>query len=142
MLPAIFSPQIGAERTLAAARVALALSSLFAIWIDPAEPARFAQVTYTLHWIYVAYSIGLALFTWTLWTGGNRLPFVTHAFDVVAFSVFQYLTLGPSSPFFVYFIFSLFCGAIRWGWRGTLWTGALVLIFYVGMAVSIAQRVP
>jgi len=139
MPPAVFSPQIGAERTLATARVALALSSLFAIWIDPAEPARFAQVTYSLHWVYVAYSIGLAVFTWTLWTGGNRLPFVTHAFDIVAFSIFQYLTLGPSSPFFVYFIFSLFCGAVRWGWRGTLWTGLVVVAAFVAMGVSMSR---
>jgi len=139
MPPAVFSPQTRAERTLAAARVALAISSLFAIWIDPAEPARFAQVTYTLHWIYVSYAIGLALFTWTLWTGGTRLPFATHAFDIVAFSVFQYLTLGPSSPFFVYFIFSLFCGAVRWGWRGTLWTGLVVVAAFVAMGTSMSR---
>jgi signal transduction histidine kinase len=136
MPPAVFSPRTRAERTLAAARVALAISSLFAIWIDPAEPARHAQVTYTLHWIYVSYSLGLAIFTWTLWTGGTRLPFATHTFDIIAFSIFQYLTLGPSSPFFVYFIFSLFCGAVRWGWRGTLSTGLVVVAAFVAMGIS------
>jgi signal transduction histidine kinase len=133
------SPRRRAERTIAAARVALAIASLFAIWIDPAEPARFAQLTYTLHWMYVSYSAALALFTWTVWRGGTQLPFVTHAFDIIAFSVFQYLTLGPSSPFFVYFIFSLFCGAMRWGWHGTLWTGAVVVVAYLVMSASMSR---
>jgi hypothetical protein len=65
---------------------------------------------------------------------------LSHGIDIIAFSVFQYLSLGPSSPFFVYFIFSLFCGAIRWSWRGTLVTGAVAMAAYVGMAMSISNR--
>jgi hypothetical protein len=59
--------------------------------------------------------------------------------DIVVFSVFQYLTLGPSSPFFMYFMFSMFCGAIRWGPRGTLATGAVVIVTYAFMTVSMSQ---
>jgi signal transduction histidine kinase len=116
--------------------VALASTALFAVWLDPAEPARYAALTYTLYWVYVTYSGALALATLN-WEGGRWLPLITHAVDIGAFSVFQYLTLGPSSPFFVYFVFSMFCGAIRWGWRGTLITGALVMVFYVAIARSI-----
>src|SRR5829696_1931878 len=108
-----------AERTIAVARVALGCASLLAVWLDPAEPARFAELTYTLHAIYVVYSAGLAVVSW-LRPLGTRFPLITHLVDIVAFSIFQFLTLGPSSPFFVYFIFSLFCGAMRWGWRATL----------------------
>lgn len=127
-----------AERTIAVARVALAVSSLFAIWLDPAEPTRYAQVTYALHAIYVGYALTLLAAMWR-YTGGRRLPLLTHAADVVVFSVFQYLTLGPSSPFFVYFIFSLFCAAIRWGWRGTLATAGVVLVAYVVMSASMSR---
>ena len=49
------SSRIQAERTIAAGRVALAASSLFAIWLDPAEPARFTQVNYGLHFAFVSY---------------------------------------------------------------------------------------
>src|SRR5580700_9923925 len=101
------------ERTIALARVVLAGSSLFAVWLDPAEPARIVEITYTLHLVYVAYSLIV--------------------------SGFQYLTLGPSSPFFVYFIFSLFCAAIRWGWRGTLGTAAIVVVGYLVMGTSISR---
>src|SRR5947207_1264323 len=98
------SSRTHAERTIASGRVVLAASSLFAIWMDPSEPARFAATTYALHWVYVTYASLLALGTWR-WQVGRRLPLLTHIIDIVVFSVFQYLTLGPSSPFFVYFIF-------------------------------------
>ena len=141
-MPAVVFPssRVHAERIIAIARIVLAATALFAVWLDPAEPARYASLTYALYWIYVIYSVGLVL--WTMfWAGGEQLPIVSHTTDILAFSIFQYLTLGPSSPFFVYFVFSMFCGAIRWGWRGTLLTGGLVVIFYIGMAVSIAPRI-
>jgi signal transduction histidine kinase len=128
-----------AERTIALARVALGCASLLAVWLDPAEPARFAELTYTLHSIYVVYSIGLAIFTW-IRPLGERFPLITHLVDIVAFSGFQFLTLGPSSPFFVYFIFSLFCGAMRWGWQATLWTAAIVVSAYLIMTISMTRR--
>jgi signal transduction histidine kinase len=129
-----------AERTIAMARVALGCASLFAVWLDPAEPVRYAELTYTLHAIYVVYAIGLAAFTW-LRPLGDRFPLITHLVDIAAFSVFQFLTLGPSSPFFVYFIFSLFCGAMRWGWHATLWTASIVVAAYLMMTLSMAARI-
>ena len=117
----------------------LAATALFAVWFDPAEPAQYGALTYTLFWTYVAYSA--AIVVWTMfWAGGDWLPLVTHTVDIIAFSAFQYLTLGPSSPFFVYFIFSMFCAAVRWGWQATLVTGALVVIYYIDMAASMAPR--
>jgi signal transduction histidine kinase len=132
------SSRLQTERTIAAARVILAASSLFAIWADPAEPARYVQVTYSLHAAYVAYAAVLAIVVWR-YAGGGRLPLATHSADIVIFSVFQYLTLGPSSPFFVYFLFSLFCGALRWGWRGTLGTAIVVLVAYLTMGASMSR---
>lgn len=134
------SSRAQSERTIAVARVVLAAAALFAVWLDPAEPMQYAGQTFTLYWIYVLYSAGLALAVFW-WDGGDRLPLATHVIDIVAFSLFQYLTLGPSSPFFVYFVFSMFCGAVRWGWRGTLITGAMVMLAYLAMAVSMSQRV-
>src|SRR5438552_1186714 len=136
--PARQFPRSQTERTIAVARVALAGSGLFAIWLDPAEPARYVEATYTLHAIYVLYAIGLAAIVWSRPSTG-RLPLITHLIDIVLFSVFQYLTLGPSSPFFVYFVFSLFCGTLRWQWRGTVGTAMLVLPSFVIMGVSMSR---
>ena len=67
------SSRVQAERTIAAARVLLAASSLFAIWLDPAEPERFVQLTYALQIAYVVYSIGVAVFVLTQ-SSRQRLP--------------------------------------------------------------------
>jgi signal transduction histidine kinase len=108
------------------------------VWLDPAEPARFAQIAYRLHTVYVAYAILLAVGTWR-WEGGTRLPIVTHIVDIIVSVIFQYLTLGPSSPFFLYFMFSMLCGAIRWGPKGTLVTGGVVIATYFVMTASMSQ---
>lgn len=127
------STRVHAERTIAFARVILTGTGLLAVWIDPDEPSRFAQLTYTLYLSYTLYAATLFLIT-LRWAGGEWLPRLTHAGDIVAFSLFQYLTSGPSSPFFIYSIFAMFSGAIVWGWRGTLITGATLMVAYVGMA--------
>ena len=129
------------ERTIVLARVVLAASSLFAVWLDPNEPARYVIPTYTLHSIYAVYAIVLALFTWNQATAG-RWPLVTHLADIAVCAVFQVLSLGPSSsPFFTYFVFSLFCGALRWGWRGTFRTAGLVLTLFLIMGVSMRSAI-
>ena len=126
------------ERVIAPARIALACASLFAVWIDPYDLSRFSSVTVGLHVGYVFYSILLAV--WIRFRGvGYDFPIVTHIVDIVLFSIFQYLTLGPSSPFFLNFIFSLFCGSMRWGWRGTLSTAAFVMLEYLIMGASISR---
>src|SRR5205809_2482403 len=123
------APRVRAERMILATRVALAMYALFAIWLDPAEPARYARLTYTLHASYLAYASVIAAVLWRHSTLGT-LPLITHVADIALFSIFQYLTLGPSSPFFVYFVFSLFCGALRWGWRGAIGPAPVVLIAF------------
>jgi len=92
------------EPTIAAARILLAFTSLIAVWIDPAEPERFVQVTYVLLTAYLVYAcvLGLVVRRRHIPRG---LPLGTHIIDIMVFSVCQYLTLGPSSPLFVYFVF-------------------------------------
>ena len=129
------------ERTIVVIRLALAISSLFAAWLDPNEPGRYVIPIYTLHWIYTGYAIALGLISWNR-AGTGRWPFVTHLGDIAVCSLFQFLSLGPSSsPFFTYFVFSLFCGALRWGWRGTLKTAGLVITLFLIMGISMRLTV-
>ena len=126
------------ERPIAAVRVALAATSLFAVWLDPAEPARNVVLTYNLHASYLAYALVVAAFMWRRSTSGVW-PMATLVADIGAASVFQYLTTGPSSPFFVYFVFSLFCAALRWGWRSTVRTAVVVLITFVTISFALTR---
>jgi signal transduction histidine kinase len=128
--PAFFAR--GTERTIAISRVVLAAASLFALWLDPTEPARYVAPTYALHTIYVAYALALLAIMWNRPSSGWT-PVVTHLTDITLFSIFQYLTLGPSSPFFIYYVFSIFCAALRWGPRWTFVNSVFVVISYLVM---------
>src|SRR5437867_9321931 len=133
VVPALFhASRVHAERPIAATRVLLAISSLFAIWLDPAEPQRYVTATYSLLIVYVAYSVAVLPFAWRRHTA-RHFGLITHLIDIAVFSLLQFVTLGPSSPFFVYFVFSVCCGALRWDWRGTLATAVLVFISYLLM---------
>ena len=138
-MDSLYSPASRAERLIAAGRVVLAASSLFAVWLDPTEPAKFAPVAYSLLAAYLVYAVGLALWVAraAVLPGANRL--LSHAFDLVFFSLFTYFTSGPASPFIAYFVFSLVCATLRWQWRGTFWTALVALATFLGLGVYYAE---
>jgi signal transduction histidine kinase len=110
------------ERLIAAGRIVLGISALFAVWLDPTEPAKYAQVAYGLLVAYVVYAVSVAAIMWRVDGVSTRWPAFTHAADLVFFSLFIFFTAGPGSPFTVYFVFALLCATLRWQSRGTLWT--------------------
>jgi len=116
-----------AERLIAAGRVILAAFALFAIWLDPSEPARHAVTTYSLLAGYLCYAIVLALAVWYVDLNWTRPALVVHALDLTIFAIFMFLTTGPASPFFVFFVFSLICATLRWQMRGAMYTAAIAL---------------
>lgn len=134
----LFSPQSRAERLIATGRVVLAISSLFAVWLDPAEPAKYADVAYSLLAAYVVYSAAIALLVWRSDAPSQAQALVTHAFDLIFFSLFIYFTWGTASPFTAYFVFALVCATLRWQWRGTLWTAVVSLAMFLGVGLLVA----
>lgn len=129
------SRQRRAEYLIAIGRLVLATFSLLAIWLDPSTPGRHAQIAYALLSGYVAYSLLLTALLWRAHTPLGNLPFFTHAFDLFLFTLFMFFTEGPTSPFFAYFVFSLFCATLRWSWRGVLWTAAIAMTTFIGMGI-------
>ena len=127
-----------AERLIAAARLVLVASSLTAIWLDPREPAEYAGLISRLLSGYFLYALVVAALVWSWPTTPALLPRITHAFDLVAFSIFMYFTHGPTSPFFVYLVFALMCATLRWQWRGTLWTAVAALVVLTGLGLYAA----
>ncbi|HEY5609970.1 MAG TPA: histidine kinase, partial [Thermoanaerobaculia bacterium] len=132
-MPQMYSPQSRVERLVAGGRALLSTVSLLAIYLDPAEPVRHQRVAYTLLAAYCVYAIATAIAAWNAPPASHRWKLATHVFDLLIFSVFMYLTEGPSSPFFVYFLFSLLCGTLRFHWRGALWTAVASLSIYLAM---------
>jgi DNA-binding NarL/FixJ family response regulator len=72
-IESLYSPQSRAERLIAAGRVVLAVSSLFAVWLDPAEPAKYADVAYSLLAAYVVYAAAIAFLVWHSDAPSDRL---------------------------------------------------------------------
>jgi signal transduction histidine kinase len=131
----LYSPQSRAERLIAGGRVILAASSLFAVWLDPTEPAKYARIAYSLLVSYVVYAVVIAVLVWRSDAPSNGQRLITHCFDLAFFAFFIYFTAGPASPFTAYFIFSLVCATLRWQWRGTLWTALASLAVFVGVGL-------
>lgn len=70
----------------------------------------------------------------------SRLPrgfqeVIVHAIDLLVFVAVVFLTRGPTSPFFVFFTFSLVCAALRWQSKGTLLTTVVALTTVILMAL-------
>ena len=55
-----YLPQTRAERLIAAGRLALAAFSLQALWLNPSEPLKYAQLAYLLLSAYLLYALAVA----------------------------------------------------------------------------------
>lgn len=133
------SPLSRAEWLIANGRLVLAAASLIAIWLDPSEPSKYAAATYSLLWGYLIYSLLAGFLVWALPAPLPVLQIATHAVDLLFFTVAMYLTEGPTSPFFAYFVFAIICATLRWNWRGTLWTTSIALTAFIGLGVYAAE---
>lgn len=129
-----FYSKIRAEHLIATGRMVLAAFFLLAIYIDPSEPSRYADFTYGILVSYLGYALAVWGVIWRSDFAGNRLHVVTHSIDLLVFACLMFLTTGPNSPFFVYFIFILVCATFRWQWRGTLWTAVAAMSVTIALA--------
>jgi signal transduction histidine kinase len=130
------------ERLVAAGRAVLAAASLLAVWFDPSTPAAYAELTYSLLALYLVYALSLTLLVWIVDLSEARFGLATHAVDLPIFGLFMYLTEGPNSPFFVYFLFSLLSAALRWKWTGIIWTAAATLAIFIGLGLHAQTFLP
>lgn len=135
-------PASRAERLIAVTRFVLVAASLIATWVDPLEPAHHVAVTWTLLLAFCIYAF-LALLA-SLFASRIYPPFLiaTHVVDLLFFTVLNALTHGPSSPFFVYFVFSLVCAILRFARRGTILTAACAIFGFTmsGAWVALAEQ--
>jgi signal transduction histidine kinase len=134
-----YAPRIRAERLIATGRVVLACFSLLAVWLDPTTPTKYVQITYLLLGGYVVYAVALAGLAWLARAPSPSLALGIHIADLALFSVFIYLTEGPASPFFTYFIFAVVGATLRWQWRGAVWTAAAALVAFNGIGLYAAK---
>src|SRR5207247_668701 len=131
--------RVRAERLIATGRVVLAAFSLLAVWIAPPTPAGHTNATTLLLAAYLGYALVLALVAWFAYARVLRFGLLTHALDLALFSLFVYLTEGPASPFFTYFVFALVAATLRWQSRGALWTAAMAVLAFNAVGRFVAR---
>src|SRR5258706_11621794 len=108
------APRLRPERLIAAGRVVLAISSLFAVWLDRSGPAQYARDAEGLLAAYVIYAGIVVALVWRREAVSRLWPLLTHIGDLVFFSLFIFFSEGPGSPFPAYFVFPLISATLRW----------------------------
>jgi signal transduction histidine kinase len=119
------------ERVLAIGRAFLTITGLLAIYLDPTEPARLREATYAVLLGYAVYSLGVLAYV-------NNIPRVTarhtwalHGLDILWCSALTFVSKGPVSPFFLFFLFVVVAAAYRWRFRETVGTAVLVVAVFL-----------
>jgi signal transduction histidine kinase len=130
-----YSHRSRGERQIAIGRVLLASFALTAVWLDPAERSQYPDSAYALLAAYVVYALVVVVLEPRLLLRLERLRIVTHAIDIVVFSALIYLTEGPTSLFFVLFVFTLITATLRWQWHGAIWTTVVTLVAFFGLGM-------
>jgi len=118
------------ERWLATARVSLALASLVAIWMDPAE-IRLSPWAYGLLAFYIIQGVFIILFLRKRQESTPSFRLLVHSADVIWPGLISVFATGQNNLFFLFFVFVLAGAAYRWGLWETVGTAiaAVVLLW-------------
>lgn len=125
------------ERVLAVGRAFLTVSALAAIYLDPSQPARLAAVTYGVLAAYALYSLVVWAYVHRAQQLGTLHGLVLHGLDILWTAALTFVSEGPVSPFFLFFLFVVLSAAYRWGFVGTVGTaGVTVGVFLVETLIA------
>ena len=119
------------ERWLATARVSLALASLVAIWMDPAE-VRYSLWAYGILAFYILQGFFIIVFLRWRQESTPSFRLLVHSADVVWPALISAFAIGQGNPFSLFFVFVLAAAAYRWGLWETVGTAiAAVLLLWL-----------
>lgn len=119
------------ERWLATSRVFLASAALFAMWFRAADASSYTATAYVVVTIYLAFSVAVMLFFRYRRDSSQYFVLFVHAADTIWPALIAVFSTARSSPFFLFFFFSLLAAAYRWGLLETLVTGLAAVLFPV-----------
>ena len=122
-------------RLIATCRVVLAAFAVVAVFVDP-DMAGIAGKARLVIVPMMIYALTLLVVAWNMHAPTRLFLAVVHALDFTLYSVMIYLTHGAASPFFVFFLFLVFCAMLRFGTKAVIWTGVAAAAVYVALAVS------
>lgn len=132
----LYSQPNRSERIIATGRMGLITFAILDIWLDHGETAGYGATVYFLLAGCLCYSIFLLWAAWRTALNRTGSALVIHALDMLIFIGFMFLTLAPAGHFFPLFAFFLLVSAtLRWHWRGTIYTAAIVFAVEITKAL-------
>src|SRR5690348_8849000 len=105
------------ERLIAVSRVALITFARLALALDPTDRSQNWQFALVVLLCYAGVAtLAAALELSPLARATWRLPL--HVLDIGMVSALMFLSDGPTSPFFAFYMFILLAATLRWNWQG------------------------
>src|SRR5687767_2793040 len=132
-------PPVQLERVLAVGRAFLTVTALIAIYLDPSLPTRLRAITYGVLLAYAVYSLGVLAYVHRSVRLTPRHARFLHGLDILWTSALTFVSEGPVSPFFLFFLFVVLAAAYRGGFRETVRTAAVIVavfLFETGIAAA------
>jgi len=118
-------------RVIALGRVMLAMTLFLVVMVGRSQSEVMETDPFLV--IYAVSALLIAAVTWKNWWLDARLATLTHAIDMAVFTGLAFSSTGTSSPFILFFILPLLSAAVRWSWRETAQTAAvLIALFMLG----------
>ncbi len=116
------------ERWLATSRVFLAIAALFAMWFRSGDAGYHSTNAYLLVTVYLAFSVTVMLLFRYRRDSSDSFVFLVHAADTIWPALIAAFSTSRTSPFFLFFFFSILAAAYRWGLWETLATALVAVI--------------
>lgn len=129
------------ERVFAAARFMVAICCLFVAWLSTTAPGRYSLALHVLLPLYIVHSLIILILARFHPKSGLATGLSVHIADVLWPALITLFTGGPSSPFFVLFVFALLAATSRWSVWEVLGTALASVLLFLSEAAFVASHV-
>ena len=130
------------ERLLALSRLFVAGVALLTIHFDPNEPVEFEPAVYSLLLAYGLFAASIVVLVAVAERFAVTMREAIHVCDIAIVAAITLFSNGPSSPYFIFFIFGMLSAALRWGFRATAATGAAIVVWFALETLIFANLTP
>jgi signal transduction histidine kinase len=125
-----------AERLIAIGRILLVIFALMVIYIDPEVTEVREGRAFSMALLFGGYSLILFVAAWRIPLRVAEFRLLIHAVDFTIFGVAIHFTNASVTPFFVFFLFSVLSGLLRFGVKGMTLTAVTAIVAYVVLAAA------
>ena len=124
------------DRLIAGMRLVLAMSALLIIWLDPLQPDRLVNITYTALVLYSLYSAIICGLVWRSSDLARRIRAWSYWADIGSYAVLVALSSGTNSIFFFGFLFAIMTSSFRQGFTTGLRVSFASVVLFTTISVA------